>query len=1034
LIAQPSAPPSDAEIRDRILGGFRGDVPPLRPSIGYRLALAGVAFAMVLLPVVYAGLISIVGWGLWAYGRFFFVLALPEARHWLSILLELLPLLTGTLVLLALVKPLFARAARPSPPVRLSPQEEPLLFEFVARLCAALHAPVPREIHVNCQVNALASFRPGLLSWFRHDLILTLGLPLVADLSLQQLAGVMAHELGHFSQKSGLRVSTVIRRINVWLARLVYQRDRFDLALETSARQIRNVFLRMSLRIALFGVTVTRKILWTLMMLGHTLSSHMMRQMEYDADRYEVRLAGFSSFDLCMRELFSLGAAYTMAMGNLQEQWKERRLVDNFPRLVLANRIREVQRIAVQIDRQIAQEPELPFSTHPTARRRTARALREKGVGVFSSDLPAGALFANLEALERRTSLAFYKELVGNQVRPQDLLPMDDVKERQERVQSERAALERYFRDPNPLKGLPLPPELPPPADPAAAIAELGRTRTTLAARDEGGHAGAGERYRTATKERLVALRAQAVIQAGYSIRAGDFNLTDGQLVSANRAAAEAQSQMKWNGEQLASFEAVEVRRLLLSLSLLELPRVAARLPELEHGREEAKRLLACASFLSARFPGMFALRETLSRLEILSVQVKPDQENPRLNAALQEHMDTLQEQLKELHRGLRDRSYPFDHARREITLAQFTIPAMPPANDFQRLLVTAEQALERLHDLYERLLGRLTWLAEQAETALDLPALAPSPAPESSPATSPSAGPHIPESKASAVTSRERFVLYFCHPLEVRTLPLPDTLPEVATADPRAALAAARDAALERVKENAENVRRYQILERKYFKALRAEVLLAAEIAIQPADFELPRADARVAEQARERALAEMSTLEPALQSFEEIQTRRLLAALTLLESGEARIAEADSRCREAPPLLACVAAVQRRFPLLRELRKAHAVLESLAAHAPASSQLPGFQGQVAERMSQAQKYLQELQRSLHTEPCPLVGPEGPVDLARVAVPKLPRSTDYNGIFNSTGWALRELTDLHRRLLGRLAGTAEEVERTLSQ
>ena len=45
-----------------------------RPSLGYQLGLAVVAFVMVLLPALYVGLILLVGWGLWYHATSHFFL------------------------------------------------------------------------------------------------------------------------------------------------------------------------------------------------------------------------------------------------------------------------------------------------------------------------------------------------------------------------------------------------------------------------------------------------------------------------------------------------------------------------------------------------------------------------------------------------------------------------------------------------------------------------------------------------------------------------------------------------------------------------------------------------------------------------------------------------------------------------------------------------------------------------------------------------------------------------------------------------
>ncbi len=53
-------------------------------------------------------------------------------------------------------------------------------------------------------VNASAGLRRGLLSLFSHDLVLTIGLPLVQGLSLREFTAVLAHEFGHFRQGGGM--------------------------------------------------------------------------------------------------------------------------------------------------------------------------------------------------------------------------------------------------------------------------------------------------------------------------------------------------------------------------------------------------------------------------------------------------------------------------------------------------------------------------------------------------------------------------------------------------------------------------------------------------------------------------------------------------------------------------------------------------------------------------------------------------------------------------------------------------------------
>ena len=95
---------------------------------------------------------------------------------------------------------------------------------------------------------------------------------------MRQFAGVLAHEFGHFAQGAGMRLTYVIRRINLWFARVVYERDEWDLKLEQSAKTS-DWRMRIVLQMARGCVWLSRRILWALMHAGNAISCFMLRQM-----------------------------------------------------------------------------------------------------------------------------------------------------------------------------------------------------------------------------------------------------------------------------------------------------------------------------------------------------------------------------------------------------------------------------------------------------------------------------------------------------------------------------------------------------------------------------------------------------------------------------------------------------------------------------------------------------------------------------------------------------------------------------------
>lgn len=66
---------------------------------------------------------------------------------------------------------------------------------------------------------------------------------LYLGLTARQLAGVIAHEFGHFTQGTAMRLTYLVGQVNLWFARVVYQRDAWDLWLDTLDNDLPAYFL-----------------------------------------------------------------------------------------------------------------------------------------------------------------------------------------------------------------------------------------------------------------------------------------------------------------------------------------------------------------------------------------------------------------------------------------------------------------------------------------------------------------------------------------------------------------------------------------------------------------------------------------------------------------------------------------------------------------------------------------------------------------------------------------------------------------------
>jgi Zn-dependent protease with chaperone function len=402
---------------------LRGEIPPRRLPLRYRLGLILSAAAMVLLPTLYLGLVALTGYGVWRYARGTYGFFREQENTLIMIFGYGGPIAAGLLLITFLIKPLFARAAEPESPATLDLDQQPGLRALLAAVCAKVGAPMPVRVDVDCTVNASARFRLGLLSLLGDDLVLTIGLPLVADLTAKQLAGVLAHELGHFAQGAAMRTTYIIRAVNGWFGRVVFERDTWDDLLAEYSRRL-GVRAGIVLWVARGAIWLSRRLLRGLMYAGHAIACWQMRQMEFDADYYEVNVGGSADFCATMHELRHLAWANRAALDELGELWREHRLVDDFPGYIGERRQHLAHRLARR-DRETAGKPVATrwSDTHPSDASREAAARALNLPGIFVGEGPARGLFHQFEELCREATAHYYRAGLELEYAADALLP-----------------------------------------------------------------------------------------------------------------------------------------------------------------------------------------------------------------------------------------------------------------------------------------------------------------------------------------------------------------------------------------------------------------------------------------------------------------------------------------------------------------------------------------------------------------------------------------------------------------------------------
>jgi Zn-dependent protease with chaperone function len=715
--------PSPAAAHDSPLNFVEGELQRPPTTAWYRFSLVVVSLAMILLPLIYAGLVALSFCAV-VYYALHFDSMLQMASYGLTGLIGVClfyfgPLFAGGTLTFFLIKPIFAPKPEAKETVSLNHADAPQLFALVGWICRSLDAPIPSRIDVDSRVNASATLR----SVFGNDIVLTIGLPLVAGMDLSQFTGVIAHEYGHFSQGLAMRASYVIGRINGWFYRTVYERDKWDMELEAASEaETRHsfglVFIAV-LYLARLTVWLTRRVLWLFMAAGSALSCFMMRQMEFDADLYEIRMSGSEVFITSMQRVRQLNLGYNSAVQQIRDKWKkERKLFDRLPDFI-ASRADEIPADAQEkLHTALARRRTRVFDMHPSDAERIERARAAREPGIFHPTAPASSLFADFPELSRRVSVNYYQSIFGPRFKDELLISTEATRALTEHdYEADRENIRRYFlgvaSDFRPV--IIKENKAPIVRQQETLVAEILAYRRQMEESLPAAQAALAE-YVESDIRFLYAGEAAQLMGAGFHFDPADFALADNETLLAQ---ADAIAAMQAADAILQPFEAAGKARLTDTVQLLRLPAVAALVPDAVKLQDEARQMIWVLSRLENSFAPLQELRRDCDTLEIL-LQYRRDQPvadnvTPVLESlctGIQDRVNTLQEQTAQMR-------YPFHHATEEVMVNAYARNKEYHADPFELALREGRSHVEKLSDLYCRLLGKLVVICETVESAV---------------------------------------------------------------------------------------------------------------------------------------------------------------------------------------------------------------------------------------------------------------------------------------------------------------------------
>lgn len=225
----------------------------------------------------------------------------------------------GVIVFVFLVKFVFKKhKIDRSHLIELKEEDAPLLYEEIRDIVDKVQTTFPKKIYLSHEVNACVFYDSTFLSmFFPVKKNLQIGMALVNSTSRTELKAILAHEFGHFSQRS-MKVGSYVYTVNQIIFNMLYDNEGYGNAVQR--------FASVSGYFAFFvsiGVKIIEGIQWVLKKLYNVVNIQhleLSREMEFHADAIAVTVVGSQPFVSSLMRLDLANNAFDRTLGYYEQK------------------------------------------------------------------------------------------------------------------------------------------------------------------------------------------------------------------------------------------------------------------------------------------------------------------------------------------------------------------------------------------------------------------------------------------------------------------------------------------------------------------------------------------------------------------------------------------------------------------------------------------------------------------------------------------------------------------------------------------
>lgn len=304
--------------------------------------------------------------------------------------------------------------------IEIKKADEPKLFALIDDIVKQVGTDFPKRVYLSADVNAAVFYDSNFWSMILPvKKNLQIGLGLVNAVDQDELKAILAHEFGHFSQKT-MKVGSYVYNVNQVIFNMLYDDESFQKLVTSwaSAGSIVSLFVILAIRII-------EGIRWVLRQLYSVVNKSYMglsREMEFHADEIAANVTGYEPLTRSLLRLSFADHSFHNVLGFYEGKFSENLKSENLykDQTFVMNFIAKEWEMPFEHDLPQASVESLnkfnksklvikdQWASHPSTEDRVARLEKTNLTSNNANSGKAGELFQNIEAREKElTELMF---------------------------------------------------------------------------------------------------------------------------------------------------------------------------------------------------------------------------------------------------------------------------------------------------------------------------------------------------------------------------------------------------------------------------------------------------------------------------------------------------------------------------------------------------------------------------------------------------------------------------------------------------